>query len=189
MASFPNRFPLEVVLEVLRQRRQPYPEAKRRELADLTVQRAIGEPRVSTDAILTLSMSGSSDMGIGGTPDPDALDRLIRVERNVGKRDEGRLALGYLIDQVNPARALPFLREVAVSTNSDDAYEAISEIGRLAYGVNQSRASPSDRSQAQVLLRELYDKDLVTQWRAFRLMCETAAFQKWPASKRCRGIL
>jgi len=62
------------------------------------------------------------------------------------------------------------------------------EIGRLAYGVNLSRAEPSERSQAQALLRELYDQNLV-KGRAATLLCENAVSQKWPVAARCRGMM
>src|SRR6476646_452310 len=47
-------FPRDVVVEVLRQRHQSYSTAKRRELAELVVARAIAEPRVGTLAIVAI---------------------------------------------------------------------------------------------------------------------------------------
>jgi hypothetical protein len=181
-----KEFPIAEVQEVLRQRHQGYPAAKRRELAELVVKRAIADPTVGRPAIEALAMSGSSDKGLGGTPDVGALDRLIQIHRSATSADERHFALIELINQVNPTRALPYLREVATSNNEDDAYWAVVQIGRLAFGLNTSRATPPERAQAEKLLRDLYDQNLVRGSGA-GLLCETAAIHKWPSTTRCRG--
>jgi len=187
MASAGKGFPSDVVVEVLRQRHQSYSNAKRRELGELAATRAITEPRVGTPAITALSMSGSPDPGLGGVPNLGALDLLIRIHGSATARDARHLAVSLLVDQVNPARALPYLRQLATSTNSDDASDGVSEIGRLAYGMPRSQPGPSERKQAEALLRELYDKNLVKPERAARAMCEAALDHKWPPVARCRG--
>jgi hypothetical protein len=180
-------FPSADVEEVLRQRHQGYAAAKRRALAELVIQRAITDPRVGRPAVEAIAMSGSSDPGLGAVADPDALERLIQIHKSARSGDERHFALIELINQVSPARALPYLREVATSNGDDDAYWATIQIGRLAFGLNTSRAAPSERSQAEKLLRELYEQNLV-KGRGAALLCETAVSHKWPSANRCRGI-
>ena len=188
IASARGGISLETVLEILRQRHKAYPEAKRRELADLVVARAIDDPHVGRVAILAVSMSGSSDPRLGGVPDPEALNRLIRIQQTAKNAGERGFALTELAHQINPSRALPFLRQLATSTNDRDASAAVSEISRVAYSLNTSLAEPAERSQAEVLLRELYDKNLVKGRGAIDL-CEIAIMKQWPRAARCRGIM
>lgn len=188
MSLASKRFPYGAVGEVLRQRHQTYPLSKRRELADRVVAFAIGVPGEAITAVSAIAASGSADPGWGGTPDPDALERLVRIQREAKSVGTRQAALTEMIGQINPSRALPYLQEVAVSNGDDaSAYLAVSEISRLAFG-SYPLGTQVERAQAEQLLRKMFDHDLVKSGPAGVYLCEVAAGHKWQTGNRCRGI-
>lgn len=180
--------PISVVLEVLRQRHQAYSEGKRHELAESVVSRAIQDPRVGTSAIDAISISGAADPGLGGTPDPEALDRLIRISRGATSAEERHFALEQLVTQVNPARALPYLREVATSQDSTTAFFAVATIVRLGFS-RTVFSSAADRTAAQAVARDLFDNNLIKSTPVLAFLCDVARGAKWPSGGRCKGIV
>lgn len=116
------------VMEVLRQVHQPYAAAKRRELLDSLTARAISYRGAATGPVLTIGIAGAADPGwggAGGTPDPDALDRLVRIYEQAPNPLTRTTALMALSHQVDPSRAWPTLRTAATSTADADAFIAV----------------------------------------------------------------
>jgi hypothetical protein len=73
--------PGSVVSNILRQRYNQYPAAKREALADSVVEFAIHSARSADQAIIALAIAGRADPGIGGVPYQAAQQQLIRISR------------------------------------------------------------------------------------------------------------
>lgn len=177
-----GQFPDEAVTDVLRQRSQAYPEAKRRELADSIANLAIHVSGAAT-AVGVLKRWGTVDPGLEGHPDPAALDYLIRVSRAARDAQTRMVAIRGMAFQVNPSRALSFLSDVARSANQE-AFIAVYEMNRLAFG---GAGNPNERAAALDSLRRLYDVGEMKSGAAITSLCEIAASQRWPAKPMCRG--
>lgn len=178
--------PTGVVVEVLRQQHRTYPAAKRQELADAVVARALSNPRVAADAINAIALAGSPDPTVAGIPDPEAMGRLILIHRGATNAETRRRALRQLVDQIQPARAVPYLKDVATSSDVEDGMIAVRELAHLGYGgAAYSRAKPSERPPAQAALRELYDHQLVKSPLGRSILCDLGATIHWPSSPQC----
>lgn len=178
-------FPSEVVLDILQQRKGPTSVEKRRELADSLVELIVskGESATSFDAIVTISRAGRPPGKEAGVPDPDALDRLIEIDRRLGGVLRATI-LGELAAQNPPRRALPYLRTIATSVMNVDAISALDRMEEMAYRGDD--ASP-DRVEARRHLREMWDGDLVPYSPARNELVCFAERAGWPgkAGTRC----
>ena len=181
-------FPTGILLEVLRQRHRSYPAATRRELGDSLVALAVRQPEAADDPIFVIAFSGSSRV-VGGTADPEALDRLIEIARRAAGAETRKVAIAQSLEQINPSRAFPFLRQAATSANVDDAFAAVSGLVTFAFGTNTRGLSSADREAAGAMLQELFTKGLVKTGPASNILCRTAVNQNWPGSSRCRRTM
>ena len=173
-----------VIVEVLRQVHQPYPAAKREELADSVAARALNSPsyEAAIGAINTLNQAGN--LQGHGSADLFSLDRLIQVHK-AGRNEDTRLyALSVLIFQAQPGRALPYLRTVAASADGRSAFWALQDLESFAFGVWP--IGTSDRATAENTLRQLYDADSMQSSRAISELCEVGALHRWPGSPKCQ---
>jgi len=173
-------FPSAVIVDVLRQRQKAFSLSKRQELADSVVARAIGPPLPGggelepVEAVEALVMSGSTNPDLTGSPDPDVLDRLIRIHQQAKLRQARVMALTSLNQQLNPARALPYLKAVAES--KDMALLALDQLVSLARDPSHASAV---RDRATATLRELWDGERVSLGE----LCRFAADHGWPRRK------
>jgi hypothetical protein len=173
-------FPTTIIVDVLRQRQKAFSVSKRQELADSVVARAIGLPQPGraelgpVEGVAALVISGSTDPNLAGSPDANALDRLILIHRQAKFPQARLMALTSLNQQVDPARALPYLKAVAEST--DMAILALDQLLSLAR--DSSHASVV-RDRATATLRELWDGQRVSLGE----LCRFAADRGWPPRK------
>jgi hypothetical protein len=173
------------VVDILRQKSKPIALSKRRELADSLVARAIrlpnpNEPPLSpSHAVEPFVFAGRAVSNFGGTPDPDALDRLIAIHRNAQLVPARIMAIGSLEEQVDPARALPYLKSVVLSPTDGTRHTALAQILGLAQNPSVTAAT---REQAAVVLRDLYDSERI----ADGALCRFAARHNWPPRSRGR---
>jgi hypothetical protein len=91
-----------------------------------------------------------------------------------------------MAEQVDPTRALPFLHGVATSNRAGDAYYAITEIERFAFGPGRT-GTPGERQSAADVLRRLYDVDSLKSGSSISAMCSIARDQEWVLKPACRG--
>lgn len=180
-------FPTEPIVHVLRQRHHAYTLAKRRELGDSLVARAIEPSTMSLDAVFALAVSGSADRAMTGLPNSDALEHLITVARTARSAETRSAALLQLVDQTDPARSFSFLREVATSTDATAAFVAADNLRKVAFG--SWRGSSTDRSKAASILHDLFEQDLVKTGLAHTVLCEAAVKQRWPSAPKCRTAM
>lgn len=178
-------FPDEAAVEILRQGTRAYPEGKRLALADSIAELAINLRGSAVSAVGTIKRWGVADPHRSGQADPNALNYLIRISREARDADTRMGAIRGMVVQVNPARALPYLTEVAASARPKDALAAVDELIRLGFG--GSIGTPDDRASAAKALRQLYDAGAMKSDGAISTLCQTAAWQRWPAKPMCRG--
>jgi hypothetical protein len=177
MAAARPELPQTVIYEVLRQVHQTYPAAKRAELADSVVEYAIRETGPGSDGLQAIGFSGSADPTLGGTPDPEALDRLLRIHREARDSMARSDVLYLFVEQVNPARAIPLLRDIATSPSDGSGWYAVIELERLAFKGN--RGSQGDRAAAADVLRELWQSRATKQSRVKVELEELGRMKNW----------
>jgi hypothetical protein len=170
-------FPDGAILDVLRQRGRPVPEAKRSELADSIVALA-KRTRGALSAILALSEAGISHPDYGGEPDPRAFDWLVRIHREASDLDTRMAALEGLLRLADHSRVLAYLRDVATQPGTD--YTAGHAVGMLAKITERGDLPPDERQQAMAHLREMWDGRLATNRWALRALEQFAAAARWP---------
>lgn len=178
-------FPDAAAIEILRQLTQSYPETKRRALADSITSLAINLSGAAITAVGVIRQSGNADPRLGGQADPSALNHLIRIGREARDIETRMGAIRGMAFQVDPARALPYLKEAAASPRDGEALMAVAELSRMAF--SNHIGSPRDRAAAATALRELYDGGEMKSGGAITDLCQIAASQRWPAKPMCRG--
>jgi hypothetical protein len=169
--GFPNGFGL--VSDILRQLRQ-YPAALRAELLERTTIFAIAADDTSGSlmtAMVAISMAGHPASALGGTPDSTALYQLLRIHREAKSRNARLASLSGIARQVNPYRALPYLREAAVEAN-ETAWLALREINGLA--TDTTLGTREERSRAEATLRSIWESDSVGDQIARNEICDIA---------------
>lgn len=176
-------YPDQVVLEVLRQRNQAYPAAKRLELMDSVVALVSGMRGAADAALTAIAIAGYDDDQLGGVPDLGVLGRLQEIHRTATSVANRVNALSEMPNQVQPIRALPYLRAVAVSPTDPTAQAAIEAIGHLAF--SPRIRSGADRQRAELTMRELFDQGLVPQGAAQATLCRWALSRRWPVASKC----
>jgi membrane-bound lytic murein transglycosylase B len=159
MAQARSRFPGGVIVAVLRQANKPQPAWKRDELADSVVALAIRTSEAHS-AVVALAAAGYPAAVRAGTPDTRALDWLVRIHREA--RDEGTrsTALDQMMRQINPSRALPYFREVAVTRDDPTAWIGLAKL--IEFVRNPRLGSPSERGDVTAQLRSMWDHREVT---------------------------
>ena len=175
----PEQFPTAVVVDLLRQTTGSVPSGKRRELSDSAVSRAVSSSLPLTsreDAVLALRIAGSIKSGFGGVPDHAALDRLIEIHRRSRDANTRSAALGGLSAQIDPGRALPYLKTVVLSGSGEDKALAIKQVIDMAQTTTLPTAT---QNQAMLLLREFYDSESG----ASEELCKVAIRLKWPSPR------
>lgn len=177
--------PVGVAVDVLRQVHRPYANAKRAELADALVARAISDPISGDEAVRAIATGGSTDPAMPGTPDAGAFDRLVQIDR-ASHSGVVRRAVAQGLVGIGPSRALPYLRDVAESSDDDAADYALHVIGRIASS-KAARITSSDRAAAQTILKDLSENDLVKAPDAAQTLCEWAINEHWPKNHRCQA--
>jgi len=122
------------VIDVLRQRSGPQPRAKRDALADSVVARAIRSNAAGDmlDALATAGMQARDARE--GTPEPRALDWLIRIHRESVNQETRRGALVLMAVVVNRGRSIPYLVEVATARNDSTSPVALDQLLDMATG-------------------------------------------------------
>jgi len=176
-------FPDYVVVEVLRQRHQAYPVGKRLELIDSVVALVVGLRGAADAAVTAIAVAGYADDQLGGVPDLGVLGRLQEIHRTATSVTNRIGALSEMPYQVQPIRALPYLRSVAVSPTDPTAQAAIEAIGHLAF--SPRIRSDADRQRAELTMRELFDQGLVPQGPAQATLCRWARSRRWPVANKC----
>ena len=173
MAAARVRFDPDLVVDILRQRRRAYPDAKRRELADSVIALAAR----TRDAISIVGALGAAGYPGSGTPDTCAPGWLITVYRGASDALTRSAALREMSRQVSPERAAPLFFELATSRDGS-AFGGIRELIVLvrAPGLLSSGA----REEILTGLRRLWDQRLVTDPMGGILMRDLAAEQRWP---------
>jgi hypothetical protein len=109
-----------------------------------------------------------------GTPYRGALERLIRIHRESKSNVVREQALYHMLGTVDRARAIAYTREVAMSADPT-AFIAIQNLMRAM--------APSGQGDAAIVLRELWERRLVTEPLAARSLQELAKFRGWPAPR------
>jgi hypothetical protein len=176
-----------VIVDILRQKSKSFDAQKRRELSDSLVARAIAlpgpnePPLTPRHALEPFIFAGMAASTFGGTPDPDALDRLVTIHRSARLIDVRIMAIGALEQQVDPARALPYLKTVALSPTDGTRHTALAQVLGLAQNAS---VTATTRDQAAAVLRELYDSKRIADGE----LCRFAAEHGWPPrsdGRRC----
>ena len=168
----------EPVVDVLRQQSRPQSVGKRAELADSVVALAIRTAGANM-AVTVLGAAGHpSHAREPGTPEPRALDWLIRVHRESQHNPTRRAAIHSMMDQVDPARAIPYLRQVATTSDDETAWVALAKL--IAFGVDERLGSPGERQQRLADLRAMWDQRLVRNSMAMSDFRFVAATRGWP---------
>ena len=174
--------PADVVLEVMRQTTTAASTTTRRALSDSLVARATKSPASLDDAIASqgvvnvIGASGKVDPGLGGTPDRAALDALIAVLQQTKAGPPRTMALVMLSQQINPTRALPFLKSMALSPTDDAGGLAIDAIADIS---QQKRLSSAERDEAVSVLRGLWDTSTSVPPKARTHLCRYASGAGW----------
>jgi hypothetical protein len=171
------------VVEVLRQRHQTYPAAKRLELMNSVVALIVGTHGAADAALTALAIAGYADDKLGGVPDLSVLDRLQEIHRTAISVTNRISALSEMPNQIQPLRALTYLRSVAVSPTDPTAQSAIEAIGHLAF--SSRIQSGADRQRAEASMRELFSQGLVQQGPAKATLCRWARSRQWPTANKC----
>jgi hypothetical protein len=167
---------------MLRQSRGPEPQAKRDELADSLMARVISARRTAPGdhaihEIMALVNAGRPTRGPGtGPPEPRALNWLIKVHREAVDPSMRVAALQGMIVQVTPNRALPYLREVAVSPDRTAA-EALRLLAHLT--TEGSPLAPEERVEVMNGLRDLWERQLVRDEAAQNYLARMADRSGW----------
>ncbi len=183
MAEAQHGLPTTPIIQVLRQQKGPQPQAKRDALGDALVARAIQSPGGGS-ALVAIASAGFATAGRAhGTPEPRALEWLIRVHRESRDPNTRREALVQITAQVNPERAAGYLRQVVTSKEAgESAGDAMQHLIRLALS---PALVPSEEERARLLtdLRELWDRGLVSDKLALVFLRELAADRRWPHTR------
>jgi len=185
MATARRGFRDDVVVEVLRQRHQAYPVAKRLELADSVVALVVGTRGAADAALTALAVAGYAADQFEGVPDASVMDRLQEIHRTATSVTNRIDALSEMPYQIQPVRALSYLRSVAVSPTDPTAQTAIEAIGELAF--SRRISSGADRQEAELTMRELFDRDLVPQGPAKTTLCRWVRSRRWPTANKCNA--
>jgi hypothetical protein len=127
--------------------------------------------------ILAAGNTGRTD----GTPFPGALDKLIRIHREMSPPTLplGAVVLFDLTAMPGRERALAYLRDVAISVDATSATAVMALESEYRYG-GAAGNPPGQRAEALAILRELYDRKLVKSPMALSELNRIAAWQKWP---------
>ena len=182
LAQGPRHIPYSVVLDVLRQRGRGQPVAKRKELGDSLVAVAIRTPD-AISLVSTINSAGrTADSGRVGTPEPNALDWLIRIHRDGQDSGTRAAAIDGILEQVNPARALPYLRDVATSPSDPTAWLALEKM--ISFVLSENIGSPAEKAAVLSQLREMWERGLVTNQLALVQFERFARARKWPRRTR-----
>jgi hypothetical protein len=149
---------------------------------------AIRIPGAARFIVLALSEAGSVNPALGGSPNPDALDLLVRIHRQTTSDDARHAATRAFTRLTDPSRAFPELRSAAIGADGEDAFYAVSVLGQIAFTVSAER-SKADREKAEAILRELSAGNLVPKdTAAWLVLCNLAISQLWPKGGRgCRA--
>lgn len=177
MAQARNGFPGGAIVDVLRQRGRPMSKAKRDELADSVVALAI-RTREAASAIVALASAGRPMETVeDGTPDPRALEWLMRVHRESRDNPSRRMAIHEMVRQVDPSRAIPYLQAVATAPDDPTAWVALDQL--LKFAVDPKLGSADERPRRMVELRRMWDRGLVTEPLALANFKRFAFVQGW----------
>jgi len=167
------------VSDVLRQRTGPQPRAKRDELADSVVARAIRSDAAG-DVLSALTVAGmAGDDARHGTPEPRALDWLIRIHRESLNQEMRQGALLAMPLVINRGRALPYLIEVATARNDSTSPVALYWLMDMATGGGYP-VSAGEQREALAALRRMWDEGRVSNGLAVVYLREFAWGQRWP---------
>jgi hypothetical protein len=168
-----------VVVDVLRQRSRSHPQAKRDELADSLIARAIRAPAPPNPAVAVLAEAGRASLQVdAGTADPRALDWLIRIHRESRDHETRRYVILQLTDQAVPMRAVPYLREVATRSEDRTSSTALRRLVVLARDTAVG-TSAGERQQVMAQLREMWERRLVTNGIALVDLTRLAESERW----------
>jgi hypothetical protein len=174
------RFPEDVVVDVLLQRSRPQSQAKRDELADSIVARAIRAMAPPNPAVAAVAAAGrASGRKDGGTPDSRALQWLIRIHQESRDHETRLHAILEMTNQESPGRAMGYLREVAIRPDERTASAALNGLIVLAVDTTLG-TSPGERQQAAAHLRAMWDGRLVTNGLALVDLRRFATNRRWP---------
>jgi hypothetical protein len=186
----PERFQVEWLGDILRQRGKPQPLAKLDEVADSLTTEVIRQSRVrgstSDSRVLdliyplnALVVAGMTAPGASGIPYSGTLDRLVRIHREAEPNNTVRSVVlhSYLCGEFE--RGLSALREVAVSEDRTAAY-AMDQMVSTAMGAGScGTPSPAQRQQVRAELRIIFDGRLAKSVEARSYLSAFAAREGW----------